>query len=151
MRLECSRCGRAVEFTTERPLFCAFCGQAFTGPREPSAAALLAEAPSPADASPSSPSAGTTAVYDPQAITQAPTKSEDGAGGTAPEFVGGYRLIRPLGEGGMGRVYEAEEVSSGRRVALKLIAAEFAASNETLERFRQEGRLASMIAHPRCV
>lgn len=66
-----------------------------------------------------------------------------------PESVAGFRLLRKLGSGGMGAVYEAE--SSGRRVALKLIAAEAAASPEAVERFRQEGRLASSISHPRCV
>ncbi len=67
-----------------------------------------------------------------------------------PPAVGGYRPLRLLGEGGMGRVYEAEG-PDGRRVALKLIAPSFAKSPNAAERFRQEGRLASQIAHPRCV
>jgi len=46
----------------------------------------------------------------------------------------------------MGAVYEAEEVASGRRVALKLVLPEFAGSAETLIRFRQEGRLASALS-----
>ncbi|HZY89400.1 MAG TPA: serine/threonine-protein kinase, partial [Gemmataceae bacterium] len=68
-----------------------------------------------------------------------------------PQAVGGYRLLRRLGGGGMGSVYEAEEAASGRRVAVKLIAPEYAESPEAVQRFRQEGRLASAIAHPRCV
>ncbi len=68
-----------------------------------------------------------------------------------PETVAGYRLIRKLGQGGMGSVHEAEETASGRRVALKLMAPEFASSTTAVERFLQEGRLASAIAHPRCV
>jgi uncharacterized RDD family membrane protein YckC len=68
-----------------------------------------------------------------------------------PEEVGGYRLLRRLGGGGMGSVYEAEDVRSGRHVALKLVLPEYAESPETVERFRQEGRLASTISHPRCV
>jgi uncharacterized RDD family membrane protein YckC len=56
-----------------------------------------------------------------------------------------------MGAGGMGAVYEAEETASGRRVALKLIMPEFAGTAEAVERFRQEGRIASMVAHPRCV
>src|SRR5258708_13307372 len=51
----------------------------------------------------------------------------------------------------MGAVYEAEEVASGRRVALKLIAPDYADSPDAVRRFRQEGRLASLITHPRCV
>ena len=84
-----------------------------------------------------------------------PRRCRPGSGGavlgSVPEMVAGYRLLRPLGTGGMGAVYEAEETTSGRRVALKLVTAEFAASNEAMDRFRQEGRLASMIVHPRCV
>jgi hypothetical protein len=51
----------------------------------------------------------------------------------------------------MGKVFEAEEAGTGRRVALKLVSADYAASGDAVERFRQEGRLASLIAHPRCV
>ncbi len=51
----------------------------------------------------------------------------------------------------MGTVYEAEDRQTGRRVALKRIAASGASSAEAIERFRREGRLASTIAHPRCV
>jgi hypothetical protein len=51
----------------------------------------------------------------------------------------------------MGTVYEAEEGAGGRRVALKLIAQESAGSDEAVERFRREGRLAGLIVHPHCV
>src|SRR5205807_9690461 len=77
------------------------------------------------------------------------TGRDDGAD-AAPEQVGGYRLLRLLGAGGMGRVYEAEG-SGGERVAVKLLAPGLADSPTTLERFRQEGRLASRLSHPRCV
>jgi hypothetical protein len=68
-----------------------------------------------------------------------------------PRLLGGYRLLRVLGQGGMGKVYEAEDAKTGQRVALKLVSADYAVSAETLERFKQEGRLAGLIAHPRCV
>jgi serine/threonine protein kinase len=79
--------------------------------------------------------------------------SDSGARGPSSllEFVGGYRLLRPLGQGGMGTVYEAEHADSGRHVALKLISPQFVASKDAVERFRQEGRLASTLVHPRCV
>jgi hypothetical protein len=69
----------------------------------------------------------------------------------APASVGGYRLLGALGEGGMGTVYEGEEIATGRRVAVKLIRPEFADSQDAVERFRREGQLAGTIAHPRCV
>jgi serine/threonine protein kinase len=68
-----------------------------------------------------------------------------------PEIIGGYRLLRRLGEGGMGSVYEAEEAATGSRVALKVIAPQYAAAGEAVERFRQEGRVARLVHHPRCV
>jgi hypothetical protein len=76
-----------------------------------------------------------------------PPPADDGA---LPDAVGGYRPIRLLGEGGMGRVYEAEG-PGGERVALKLLSPAVADSPTALERFRLEGRLASRLAHPRCV
>jgi hypothetical protein len=70
--------------------------------------------------------------------------------GPLPGPVGGYRPLRLLGAGGMGRVYEAEG-PDGRRVALKLLAPHVADARAAVERFRQEGRLAGRVAHPRCV
>jgi hypothetical protein len=51
----------------------------------------------------------------------------------------------------MGTVFEAAEIASGRHVALKLVSPPLATSSDSLERFHQEGRLASKISHPRCV
>ena len=70
---------------------------------------------------------------------------------TPPETVGGYRILRLLGKGGMGAVYEAEEPAHKKRVALKLVSAQYSHSRETLQRFRREGLLASSLVHPRCV
>ena len=53
-----------------------------------------------------------------------------------PETVGPYRILRKLGQGGMGSVYEGVAKNSGRRVAMKLIAPQYAFSEEALERFR---------------
>ncbi|MBN9118132.1 MAG: protein kinase [Planctomycetes bacterium] len=68
----------------------------------------------------------------------------------APAEVGGYRLVRKIGAGGMGTVYEAE-APGGTHVAVKLLSSRLAANPASVERFRQEGRLASQLAHPRCV
>jgi serine/threonine protein kinase len=63
---------------------------------------------------------------------------------------GGYRILRLLGKGGMGAVYEAEEIASGRRVALKVLGHSLD-SADTRKRFIREGRLAASINHPNSV
>ncbi len=67
-----------------------------------------------------------------------------------PGTIGPYRLTRLLGSGAMGRVYEATD-PTGRRVAVKVLAPSLSESRTIAERFRQEGRLAGSITHPRCV
>lgn len=60
---------------------------------------------------------------------------------------GGYRLVGFLGQGGMGSVYEAEQLVTGRRVALKLLG-QHLDSPEMRQRFLREGRLAAGVRHP---
>ena len=63
-------------------------------------------------------------------------------------MIAGYRIVRLLGRGGMGVVYEAVEEALGRTVALKLVAPERAAEPGFRERFIAESRLAASIDHP---
>jgi two-component system, LytTR family, response regulator len=59
-----------------------------------------------------------------------------------------YRAISRLGEGGMGAVYLADDLTLGRRVALKVLPANLAADPERMHRFVQEAKLASALTHP---
>jgi serine/threonine-protein kinase len=66
--------------------------------------------------------------------------------------VGGRYYVRKLcGEGGMGRVYEAEHIDIGKRVALKILHPAYSQTPDLVERLRREARSASKIAHPNVV
>jgi eukaryotic-like serine/threonine-protein kinase len=70
----------------------------------------------------------------------------------APETVlGDYRLIREAGRGGMGIVYEAEQVPLARRVALKVLPAAAALDARRVQRFRIEAQAAAQLSHPHIV
>jgi serine/threonine protein kinase len=62
-----------------------------------------------------------------------------------------YRVVRAIGVGGMGCVYEAEHTGLGRRVALKTLNAEYAHDEEVRGRFLREGVAVARIRHPNIV
>ncbi|WP_435010886.1 protein kinase domain-containing protein [Tundrisphaera lichenicola] len=130
-QVSCVRCSRVLQYSGDQPSFCGYCGQA-----------LVDSAPDQTQASPPPAHRGDETI---DFVPRPRSNVRD------PDLVKGYRLIRQLGKGGMGTVYEAEDLRVGRKVALKIIAPGYVDSQGAVERFRLEGRLASTLAHPRCV
>ncbi|MFK7767866.1 MAG: protein kinase [Mariniblastus sp.] len=64
-------------------------------------------------------------------------------------FVGPFQIIRTLGQGGMGTVYEATHSKTSQTVALKLLSRSVRTTEETIQRFQRESQIAASINHPR--
>ena len=91
------------------------------------------------------------------AMEQLKARSERTSGGSASlgpvkiERLGDFRIIREIGRGGMGVVFEAEQQSLGRRVALKVLPRQALLERRHLARFKREARLASRLHHTNIV
>jgi tetratricopeptide (TPR) repeat protein len=72
-------------------------------------------------------------------------------GASRPERLGDFQLIRQIGRGGMGVVFEAVQKSLGRRVALKVLPSSLLSGSEQLRRFEQEARTAAALHHTNIV
>jgi Tol biopolymer transport system component len=72
-------------------------------------------------------------------------------GSGQPGSIGRYRIVSLLGEGGMGRVYEAEDPELRRKVALKVLPEAFVDDPKRLERFKREARSVAALSHPNIV
>ncbi len=68
-----------------------------------------------------------------------------------PRTIGGFQVIKTLGQGGMATVFLARQVSLGREVALKLMSPQIAANPEATERFLREARVAATVNHPNVI
>jgi tetratricopeptide (TPR) repeat protein/tRNA A-37 threonylcarbamoyl transferase component Bud32 len=71
--------------------------------------------------------------------------------GNLPAALGDFRLRREVGRGGMGVVYEAEQVSLGRRVAVKVLPFAAALDAQQLQRFKHEAQVAALLHHTNIV
>ena len=71
--------------------------------------------------------------------------------GQGRRIVGDFRIVREIGRGGMGVVYEAEQAALGRRVALKVLPSAAALDPRAIQRFQLEAQVAGWLQHPRIV
>src|SRR6516164_7411281 len=80
-------------------------------------------------------------------------RSPAAAPGDLPEGmeIGEYRVLRKIGEGGMGAVYAAVQPVIGKRVAIKVIAQNIASNPDVVRRFVEEARSVNKIGHPNIV
>src|SRR5262249_6086103 len=111
MQVTCPRCKRSLS-SAERdgpPLFCMYCGQKLRdGTPEPGGMLTASHVP----------------------FSDNP---EEDAAEPPPSEVGGYKLVRFIGAGGMGAVYEAEAIESGERVAVKLLSSRLSSNPASVE------------------
>ena len=70
---------------------------------------------------------------------------------SGPPQISGYQMLAPLGRGGMSEVYLALDTRLGRKVAIKLLPAEFTTQPDRVRRFAQEARAASALNHPNII
>ena len=99
-------------------------------------------------------------VVDAAINDQVPSRSDAAESGILPadpetgqltKTLGDYRIIREIGRGGMGVVYEAEQISLGRRVALKVLPFAAVLDQRQLQRFRTESQAAALLHHQNIV
>jgi serine/threonine protein kinase len=69
----------------------------------------------------------------------------------AEQYIGPYRVVREIGRGGMGAVFEAVQPQIERRVAIKVLHSQFAQNAQLVHRFFQEARAVNIVNHPSVV
>ncbi len=159
MQIQCQHCQEDIPYSEPAPRFCQFCGNKLTeSPAWQDSSDYISERLVHDDDGrwksdnrlPQSPSKANRTnlnahTIPPKSSTDTPVvEAPSGAGQT----VGPYKLIRWIGSGGMGVVWEAIEVATGRRVALKRLSASMISDKEYVARFLREAQLAAKISHP---
>lgn len=76
---------------------------------------------------------------------------DDAPESPAPKQIGEFRIVREIGRGGMGVVYEAEQLSLGRRVALKILPSSVSIDSSRQKRFQREAHVAAKLHHTNIV
>jgi predicted Ser/Thr protein kinase len=136
----CSSCGGEL---AENNRFCPLCGVAAN--YDPLATQTLAASIAPPQSRP--PAAPRTL----SGFSSASTISSSSDGSRFPPgtlLAGRYRIIAMLGRGGMGEVYRADDLTLGQQVALKFLPIAISSNPNSVDRFRNEVRVARLVSHP---
>ena len=148
MQIRCPACDQTFSVDGLVPKFCSECGQALSSvvasPEEQSATQEI----TPNEAATLAPQKGSPDTVANDAKTR-PVSAGDGDWIPPDTMIGPFRIVRKLGQGGMGSVYEAEHEATGQLVALKLLSSELLATDDSVERFQRESQIAASINHPR--
>lgn len=101
-----------------------------------------------AEASSTPKEAGETQVSGPKQVQPAAAKA---SGGEKSNILGDFKLMRKLGQGGMGAVYLAHQISLDRQCAVKVMSKDLAAKPGFVERFKREAKAMARVEHPNAV
>jgi uncharacterized RDD family membrane protein YckC len=151
MQIYCPACHNTFSFEGAPPKFCSQCGKslpAVSQPFDASQSTIPIAPPDPAEMAtlpPQKPSSSTarpdfeTIASREYAIDELPPDAT----------IGPYSIVKKLGQGGMGTVFEAKHANTGQPVALKLLSRATLATDDSVERFQRESQIAASINHPR--
>lgn len=148
MQIHCLNCNSRIDYVDKPPKFCSECGSQISSIASDSSIRddqTIAAAKTTADFA--------AVDFEDLDATQAPDNTRPISPEHVEKFnletVGPYRILGKLGQGGMGTVYEAVNMESGRHVALKLLSAAVRGTPEMVQRFQRESEIAASINHPR--
>ncbi len=127
LKIKCHNCNRVLTYSEEPPRFCQDCGEPLQPADDPNGS-----------------------IEPEEDLTIAPQQPNPGGEFAINENdrIDHYRMIRWLGSGGMGTVWEAVDENNGRRVAIKRNAESMGSDETYVKRFIREAQLAAQVSHP---
>lgn len=149
MLIQCPACEKDLSTEGQIPRFCSHCGSplaALMNANAPKSASLEALEQTQPLASRDLPPQSDVKTLDHDSTQRAQNETAESL--TPGSFVGPFRVVKTLGQGGMGTVYKALHSETNQTVALKLLSRSVKTTDETIQRFQRESQIAASINHP---